>query len=93
VRVTLALAVVVPAVGELMTTVHWPLLPVPVEAQLFRVMVAVAPLLLLMVTVGFAPETDVPVVDPLYAVTVTVKVWLSVTPFVPFGLMEMLAST
>ena len=73
--VTEAVPVTVPPELEVKVTVHWPLALVPVEAQVSVTFVAVAPLALARVTVGFTPLTGCgPLPEPSLALTVTVKV-------------------
>src|SRR5437870_867206 len=70
-----AVAVAVPAELEVKVTAHWPLALVPDEAQVSVTFVAVAPLALARVTVGFTPLTGCgPLPEPSSALTVTVKV-------------------
>src|SRR5437016_10766 len=73
--VTEAVPVTVPPELEVKVTVHWPLALVPVEAQVSVMFVAVAPLVLARVTVGFTALTGCgPLPEPSLALTVTAKV-------------------
>src|SRR5438309_955010 len=73
--VTEAVPVTVPPEVEVKVTVHWPLALVPVEAQVSVMFVAVAPLALARVTVGFTALTGCgPLCEPFLALPVTVKV-------------------
>src|SRR5438876_695601 len=67
--------VTVPPELEVKVIAHWPLALVPDEAQVSVTFVAVAPLALARVTVGFTPLTGCgPQPEPSSALTVTVKV-------------------
>ena len=82
-----------PALSETNVTMHSPLAFVKLPVQLSLIITALAPLELVNVTVTTSPLAGCPVDEPLYSVTVTVKVCSVPTSFVYVDKIPMVAST